>query len=268
MGYTTNGDVRLHWNERGSGTPLLLIMGHAFSSDMWYPAIPALSERHRVIWFDNRGTGLSDATRRATISDLAADARAVLNAAAVDKAHVYGVSMGGGVALQLAYESPDRVRSLVLGCTGFRSEDVPGKGALGRLAYYLPLRLLRASFRKGLYGPACPTAAAERDLDVLMKSKKSARGLLGQVEAMRSYALEAERVAGLHTPALVLHGDADTTVTLARGQSLAAALPNSRLIVYPGAGHSYHIAYQDKVNADVLAFLQEADHSAVSASRT
>ena len=69
------------------------------------------------MWFDNRGTGNSDATSTATVSDLAADARAVMDAAAIERAHVYGVSMGGGIAIKLAHETPARVRSLVLGCT-------------------------------------------------------------------------------------------------------------------------------------------------------
>jgi 3-oxoadipate enol-lactonase len=125
VAFTQNKDVRLHWEEQGSGPPVLLIMGHAFPSDMWYPVIPALAAEHRVIWFDNRGTGRSDAPRQATMADLAGDARAVLDAADVSQAHVYGVSMGGGVALQLAYESPERVVSLILGPSLSTSPETP-----------------------------------------------------------------------------------------------------------------------------------------------
>lgn len=265
MPFTDNHGVRLHWQEEGSGPPVLLIMGHAFSSDMWYPTIPALTKDHRVIWFDNRGTGRSDAPRHATISDLAGDARAVLDAAGVTSAHVYGVSMGGGVALQLAYETPERVRSLVLGCTALKSETLPVRSRWSVLAYYLPMRLLRGSFRKSMYGPACPDEAADRDIEVLMKMKKSPRGLIAQVEAMETYDLTRDKVATLNMPALILHGDADQAVDVSRGQELADTLPDSRIVIYPGAGHNYLVAYTEKSNADLRSFLDEVERVSADA---
>ena len=84
MPFADNHGVRLHWEETGEGTPVLLVMGHRFSSRMWYPVIPVLAEKHRVIWFDNRGTGESDAPHTASVGALANDALAVLDAAGVD----------------------------------------------------------------------------------------------------------------------------------------------------------------------------------------
>lgn len=259
MPITSNNGVRLHWDEAGTGTPVLLIMGHAFPSEMWHPVLPALTERHRVVWFDNRGTGRSDAPRTATISDLAADARAVMDAAGLQRAHVYGVSMGGGIAMQLAYESPERVQSLVLGCTALKSDALPVKRKAALLGYYIPLRLLRPVMRKTMYGPACPPEAAEHDLDVLCRTKVRPRGLMAQVQAMQTYDLTADKVAQLTMPALVLHGDADQTVDVARGRELAQTLPDSRLVIYPGAGHSFPVAATDQANADVLSFLAEVE---------
>jgi pimeloyl-ACP methyl ester carboxylesterase len=259
MSYTTNNGVRIYWDEQGSGTTVLLVMGHAFPSEMWHPVIPALVKKHRVIWFDNRGTGRSDAPTTATISDLAGDARAVLDAAGVDRAHVYGVSMGGGVTLQLAHETPERVISMVLGCTALKTESLPVKSRAALLRYYIPLRLLRGAMRKSMYGPACSPEAAERDLDVLCATKVRPRGLMAQVKAMESYDLTADKVATLAMPALVLHGDADTTVDVARGKELADVLPDSRLVIYPGVGHSFPVAVTDQANADVLGFFSDVD---------
>lgn len=259
MAYATNDGVRLYWDEQGSGTPVLLVMGHAFPSAMWYPVIPALAERHRVLWFDNRGTGRSDAPPTATISDLAADARAVLDAAGVERAHVFGVSMGGGVTMQLAHESPERVSSIVLGCTALKTAAHRVNVRTAKLRYRIPLRLMRRLLRQSMYGPACPPEAAERDLDLLCATKVRPRGLVAQLLAMQSYDLTPDKVAQLTMPALVLHGDADKTVDVARGRELAATLPDSRLVVYPGVGHSFPVAAQDRVNADVLAFLSEID---------
>ena len=93
---------RVHWEATGTGSPVLLIMGAVYSSRMWYPTVPALSKAHRVITLDNRGTGERTATRVASIGDMAADALAVLDAAGEETAHVYGVSLGGVVAQEVA----------------------------------------------------------------------------------------------------------------------------------------------------------------------
>lgn len=258
MPFVNNGPVRLHWDEKGAGTPLLLMMGHAFPSAMWYPVLDALAAHHRVLWFDNRGTGQSDAPSRATASDMAADARAVLDAAEVSRAHVFGVSMGGGLALQIAHETPDRVRSLVLGCTGLAVQTPPVTWTTG-LRYRVPLRLARGAMRRSMYGPACPPAAAEADLDLLCRTKVRPRGLVAQARAIASFDLTAEKVADLETPSLVLHGDVDATVPLWRGEDLAAALPNSRLVVYPGLGHAFPVGAPVQVAQDVLEFLSAVD---------
>ena len=104
MPFANNKGVRLHWEAAGEGTPVLLIMGHSYTATMWYPIHDALAAKHRVISFDNRGTGESDTTADATIADLVADSLAVMEAAGVDKAHVFGVSMGGGIALLLGID--------------------------------------------------------------------------------------------------------------------------------------------------------------------
>lgn len=263
MPIATNDGVRIHWGEEGSGPPILLIMGHLFPAVMWYPVLPALSAGHRVVWFDNRGSGESDSTRTATVSDLAADARAVMDAAGIDRAHVYGVSMGGGIALQLAHESPPRVRSLVLGCTAMRSDTLeqaklPGP-FLGTLRYRLPFRLLRPVLRKAMYGPVCPPEAAERDLDVLATAKFSPRGVYAQDVAIQAYDMTPDKVARLQVPALVLHGTADRTVPFRHATELADTLPDARLVAYEGAAHNYVVDCTERANADVVAFLREVE---------
>ena len=116
MPFVENRGVRLHWQEAGSGTPIVLVMGHRFSSALWYPILPALTAEHRVIWFDNRGTGLSGMTRQVSIADLVDDTLAVMDAAEVARAHVFGVSMGGGIVLELAIRHPES-RWIVLAST-------------------------------------------------------------------------------------------------------------------------------------------------------
>jgi 3-oxoadipate enol-lactonase len=263
MPTATHDGVRIHWDERGSGEPVLLVMGHLFPSSMWYPVVPALAERYRVVWFDNRGTGRSDSTDTATVSDLAADARAVLDAAAIGSAHAFGVSMGGGTVLQLTHESPERVRSMLLGCTAMRSATYGVPKVPSRLAaairYRLPVRLLRGPLRTGLYGSVGDPAAVERDLDVLAAGRWTARGIRAQDLAIASYDMTPDKVARLDVPTLVLHGTEDRAVAYGEGEQLAATIPGARLVTYEGAGHHFIVDCTERANADVLAFLDEVE---------
>lgn len=258
MPFTDHSGIPIHWEQRGSGSPVLLIMGATYSSKLWYPVVDALAARHRVLTFDNRGTGESACTNRATIADLAADARAVLDAAGVDRAHVYGVSLGGVIAQQLALESPERVLSLVLGCTGILTADKPRAPKAMNALFFLPRRLLLA-MAKGGYGPAATTEAIAKDRAVLRADKTRRAGLLAQQAALRAYSLSLEEAAGLAMPSLVLHGTADRLVPIVWGEELASTLPDARFVRYEGAGHNYLVAAGPQANQEVLGFLAGVD---------
>ena len=113
------GALTLHYQVQGEGEPLLLIMGYRGSGFMWGEAFLALLAHHfRVITFDNRGTGLSDKPDTAyTIGMMADDAAALLTVLGIAQAYVFGVSMGGMIAQELALRYPRRVKRLILGCT-------------------------------------------------------------------------------------------------------------------------------------------------------
>ena len=247
----------LHWEDRGSGTPLLLIMGAVYSSAMWYPALPALAEHHRVLSFDNQGTGASTSGRGASISDMASDALAVLDAADERSAHVYGMSLGGVVALEVAMAAPDRVRSLVLGCSCILSRDKPRA----------PIEVndaLRLATREQLvasttYGSACSVEARARNDRAILEDTALPEALVAQQDALRAYAAEVPAVSRLDLPALVLHGTEDPVVPFPWGQELAEVLPDSRLVTYAGAGHNYLAEVSETANRDVLAFLAQVD---------
>jgi len=118
MPFVENQGAKLYWDEQGSGEPLLLIMGLSYPSYMWYRSRKVFANSYRTIALDNRGVGQSDVTPGIySIALMASDAAAVLHAAGVESAHVFGVSMGGMIAQEFALQYPSRVRSLILGCT-------------------------------------------------------------------------------------------------------------------------------------------------------
>ena len=127
MPVARNGSVELYWESTGDGPPVLLIAGQGMTLDGWWSTIPVLARSFRVIAFDNRDTGRSSHVALPySVTQMADDAIAVLDAAQVERSHVYGLSLGGMVAQELALRHPDRVEGLVLGrLVTFRLEDKP-----------------------------------------------------------------------------------------------------------------------------------------------
>src|ERR1700685_4666622 len=118
MAFAYNQGTKIHWDEQGTGAPILLIMGLGYPSAMWHRMRPELAASYRTIALDNRGAGQSDVPPGPySIALMASDAAAVLDAAGVLSAHVFGVSMGGMIAQEFALQYPERVQSLILGCT-------------------------------------------------------------------------------------------------------------------------------------------------------
>lgn len=261
MPFAENHGVRLHWEEARSGTPILLVMGHRYSSKMWYPAIPALAAEHRVIWFDNRGTGESATTPKVTLPQMAGDALVVMDAAGVEQAHIYGVSMGGAIVQEMALQQPGRVLSLIVGCSGALTADKPRMPAFMRLLYYLPPPVLKLlmSGRGGEqgYGSAATPEAITADQAVLARDKFTVKGVVAA--AIAAYSTTREALAGLTRPALVLHGDEDGLVPFKWGEELAQILPRSRFVRIAGTGHNYLVAAPDTANGVVLDFIREVD---------
>lgn len=247
------------------GEPLLLIMGLGMQLLAWPDEFCAmLTDRgYSVVRFDNRDAGesthwthagnprLLDVLTRPRavapyrLTDMAADAVAVLDAVGWPTAHVVGASLGGMIAQTVAIEHPGRVRTL----TSIMSTPAPQIGR-PRLAAFAALGRRPATTRDEAAERTVRTFTAigspgyPRDEEWLRDVGRRAydrgsdpAGARRQLAAIRASGDRRAALAEVSVPTLVLHGDADPLVRVAGGRATAAAVPGARLVVYPGMGH-------------------------------
>ena len=249
----TAGRPSLWYERRGSGAPLLLITGFGISGAVFEPVLDRYAERFSCIVFDNRGSGRSQAPLRPTsMPELAADAVELLDELGIASAHVYGVSMGGMIAQEVALRFPERVRGLVLGCTS------PG----GPRAVRPTVRELRAVATAAAGAPRSPvdsTLAAvlfserfRRDeperahflLEHFRRHLPAAQGVAAQLLASVFHDT-VSRLDQVQAPTLALHGERDVMAPLGNARMLAERIPNAELAIVPGAGHAYALERPD-----------------------
>ena len=189
--------------------------------------------------------------------------RRIRHSAGESSAHVYGVSLGGVVVQQIAVQAPDKVRSLVVGCSGILSPDKPRAPKwLTWLALHLPKTVVaKLTGRGGGYGSACSPERAAKDLEVLATESPSKVAIKQQQDALRAYSVTKEQIAALTVPTLVLHGTEDKLVPYKWGVELSETLPGARLVTFEGAAHNYLVAIGEPANTAVLEFLAEVDAS-------
>jgi pimeloyl-ACP methyl ester carboxylesterase len=257
------GDIQLYYEEHGQGEPLLLVMGLGASTLSWSGQIPAFEREFRVIAFDNRGAGRSDKPAAPySIALFADDATGLLDALGIDSAHVYGQSMGGFIAQELALRHPQRVRTLVLGST-----SCGGREAVAGSPEYVALF--------GLMNTLTPREAAERHLyllysdefiachhDALIERYLREAELRPPLDAFGRQVQAAiqhdtfDRLPDIRCPTLVISGANDKAVPEDNSSILAERIPGAELVVLAGTGHGYLVEKAAESNAIVLEFLR------------
>jgi 3-oxoadipate enol-lactonase len=238
--------TKLYYERTGAGAPVLLVMGLGMNATGWWRTIPVLAERLEVIAFDNRGSGRSDVPDGRFTADLMADdAMAVLDAAGVGRAHVYGISLGGMIAQQIALRHPQRVDRLVLGAT------TPG----GREHVRSDDEVLRLVGARGMftaevavwasvpinYARRTREHAGQRIADDIVRRLRypiTGRGYEAQLEVAMTFAL-GDRARQFAAPTLIVHGEEDVLVRPENGALLAELIPGATLRTWPGAAHLY-----------------------------
>jgi pimeloyl-ACP methyl ester carboxylesterase len=247
-----------YWTQ-GSGPPVVLIQGVAVHGEAWRPQVDALADRYHCLWFDNRGLGQSQPVgATVSVAQMADDVGRLMDAAGWESAHIVGHSLGGLVALELAFQARARVRSLALLCT-FANGRAAGK--LSPRMLWVGMRTQIGSRRQRsrafleLVLPPALLAGANRDALAAQMGTVFGRDLgvapvvqSAQMAAMRAY--DARRRLGdlIGLPTLVVSATHDPIAPPAVGRELAAGIPGARYVEVEAASHGLPIQCAPEVN--------------------
>lgn len=236
--------IGLHYEERGGGPPLLMIMGYGTSAALWGDAyLDRLARSFRVIAPDNRGTGGSEKRDEPVeIGTLADDAAALLAALGIESAHVYGVSMGGMIAQELALAYPTLVDRLVLYGTFARPRSAvmdPWLNFVAQATERLDATAATLAWLPWLYTPAFLARPEQVEAALAWQEPypAPAHGIAAQTEAVRHHDT-LERLCRIAARTLVLVGADDIVTPVYYSQELAERIPGARLQVLERGGHS------------------------------
>ena len=256
--------MKIAWDRRGNGAPLLLIHGLGYARWGWEPVLPELAEQFDVILFDNRGIGESDAPPGPyTVAEMAADAVQVLDETGVARAHVVGTSLGGMIAQELALAHPERVDRLVLACTtpgGQKAHPMPQVtvALMAEAATLEPAVALRR-FVENALAPATVEAHPEIVEQIMAHRLATAQQPAAwAAQASAGATFDAyDRLGALAAPTLVQHGDEDVVVDPRNADLLVELLPDARLERVPG-GHLFFWEAPEQFVSSVSGFLEDA----------
>jgi 3-oxoadipate enol-lactonase len=247
MATATIDGNEIHYLRRGEGEPLLLIQGMSGTHLAWGdPFLDALAPDFEVITYDHRGVGRSSRIdARFTLEQLADDAAALLDELGLESAHVMGISMGGMVAQHLALRHPQRIRTLVIGCSyaGGEGSALTPPGTFQRLSEAWRSgdqeRSLRTGFEINLSaGFAGRPGEYERWREMVLALRVPLAIIMLQLRAISQHDASA-RLGEIAAPTLLIHGTEDQMLPVQNSRVMAERIPGARLEELDGIGHLF-----------------------------
>jgi 3-oxoadipate enol-lactonase len=237
--------ANIYYESAGSGPPVLLISGQGMTLAAWWRTVAELSRSFRVLTFDNRDIGHSSRTAWPyVIAQMADDAVSVLDAAGADCAHVYGMSLGGMVAQELALRHPQRVSALVLGSTTAGGPDAildPQP-----LTFFVRVGAMASEEAEWAAVPYNYSRRTRRehgqriaeDIERRIEHQTDTLAYMHQVAAAATHNA-AGRLGLIKAPTLVVQGEEDVVMPPLNGRLLAQGIPGAQLKTWPDAAHLY-----------------------------
>jgi 3-oxoadipate enol-lactonase len=260
------GAINLSYDIFGTGEPLLLIMGFGAPGLAWMPVLPMLSG-FKCIYFDNRGTGNSDKPDGPyTIPGMAEDTDRLLEALGIESAMVYGISMGGMIAQELALNHPARVKKLVLGCTmtGGPHAVHPDEATVEALANGFKLMATDPERAIDTLLPVVhPPDFVAAHPEVKQMAMMGAAMLPPTPPDILERTLQGinefdayDRLPAIKCPVLIVHGDRDIVLKPANAEVLKSRIAQAELYIIPNAGHNFFAENPLAIHQRIIEFLK------------
>lgn len=255
--------IPFYYEVRGEGFPIVMVMGLSANAAWWPPGlIQALAGQYKLLLFDNRGAGRTKGpAQEYRIPMFAEDTIGLMDALNIERAHIFGVSMGGMIAQEMALLHPERVEKMVLGCT--HCGPAHSIAASPRVIGVLMKRDYKTvdEFITQVISILFPEETISRSPILVEELKK--RYLIAPIRP-DAYARQLQailhfdsfdRLPRIKAPTLVMTGDRDILVLPQNSVILAQAIPNARLLFLEGCGHSFINQVPDRVFPILKDFL-------------
>lgn len=256
---SANG-ILIGYDEYGSGTPLVLIHGHPFNRSMWDDQVKAFSSTHRVIVPDLRGYGETTVVPgKTTMETMAKDLAALLDALAIDRVILGGLSMGGQIVFEFYYQFPERVSALLLADTQAQAETEAGKVTRNTTAQRIIDQGMQSLVPEMLPKLLAAKTFAERQ-EVVEKVRQmiiktppegAAAALRGRAER-RDY---IPLLKSITVPTLIVVGSEDEYTPISDAELMHQGIVGSQLAIFPSIGHMPNMECPDEFNAAFRQFL-------------
>jgi pimeloyl-ACP methyl ester carboxylesterase len=254
-------DISMYYELHGSGTPLVHVGGLAGDARAWTRQIQWLSQYFQVLCFDNRGTGRTDCPDQPYSTKLfAQDTLGLMEALGIERAHLYGISMGGCIVQEAALARPERVLSLTINCSFAKLDRYGSRICENLINVYKTQGAHEAARHMTLY---CYTPAYfnthREEIDAKEKTlgdaQRPAHAFLHSARACIEHDSRA-RLGTLRIPTLVNCGDQDPWCSPACSEEIARLIPGAMLKLYPGSSHFFLNEHFDVCMPDILGFLR------------
>lgn len=256
-------DCEIHYEEYGTGFPLLLVPGLGGVGSYWAPQIEAFARHFRVIVHDHRGTGQSSKSRiRYSLEQMAGDTLGLMNALGIEKAHLLGHSTGGAIAQILCVQEPQRLSRVVMYATWTKADE------FFRRCFAIRRELL-LKCGVAAYVEATPVflhpswwirdnADALGAADTIYGTELVTEIVDSRIEAVLAFDW-TDRLDRIETAVLVLGVRNDHLTPAYFSEELAGRLRNSELVILPDGGHVASQILPEKFNEVVLDYLLKTE---------
>lgn len=249
----------IHHSDNGTGFPVVLI--HAFANDgeLWKPQIDAFRQRFRIIAPDLRGFGKSMPTdgRAVSMDRYADDVIELMDGLKVQRAVIGGISLGGYVAMSLALRFPERTSGLILANTRAGADNPDWTSFREALVAEIEQRGAQAvvdNYGDKPFRNNCPEDIKRYVREMILRQPAA-----GLASGTRGMAQRLDRLAALVTlrmPTLVISGTEDNYIPSTEGEVMHRAIPGSRFVDIPHAGHLSNIDNADAFNTAMVDFVE------------